>query len=260
MKFICGDEFKALCDFSFDEDGFKKNENKNQFFKEPLVFIKTDYLFDLIDKVVSEPIRIITHNSDLCIDEKYIPLLNCENIIHWYGQNISINHPKLSSIPIGIANPKWPHGNKQILQECVNKNHKKTNLVYANFTVGTNPTERGLCLSSVKKNSIDFISGLSFENYLDDLSKSMFSISPNGNGIDCHKTWESLYLNTIPIVTKSINSSQYSHLPILIIEKWDDLDKIELNRNLYMSKLKNFNKSYLNIEKFIKNERPILHP
>tara|TARA_R110002167_G_scaffold62693_1_gene177032 strand:- start:170 stop:1000 length:831 start_codon:yes stop_codon:yes gene_type:complete len=254
MNFICGNEFKALCDFSFDEEGIKENKNKNQIFKEPLVFIKTDYIFDAIEKVADKPTRIITHNSDLCIDEKYIPLLDSKNIIHWYAQNISINHAKLSPIPIGIANPKWPHGNKQTLKEVINKNNKKTNLVYANFTVSTNPTERNLCLEAVKRNGIDFVQGLPFDEYLDDLSRSMFSISPNGNGIDCHKTWESLYLKNIPIVTRSINSEQYSDLPILIIDKWSDLDILNLNEDLYKSKIKNFNRSYLNIEKFIKNE------
>jgi len=251
MNFICGNKFKALCDFSFDEEGIKKNENKNQIFKEPLVFIKTDYIFNVIDRFTEKPIRIITHNSDLCIDEKYIPLLDSKNIIHWYAQNISINHPKLSSIPIGIANPKWTHGNKQLLRECINKNNKKTNLVYANFTVNTNKKERSLCLESIKRKSIDFITGLSFEDYLDDLSRSMFAISPNGNGIDCHKTWESLYLKTIPIVTRSINSEQYRDLPILIIDKWDDLDTLRLDEDLYTSLIEKPDKFKLNIKNFL---------
>lgn len=233
MNFICGDEFKALCDYSFDEEGFKENENKKHLFDEPLVFIKTDCIFNAINSFIDKPIRIVSHNSDLCIDEKYIPLLDSKNIIHWYAQNISINHPKLSSIPIGIANPKWIHGNKQSLRECINKNNKKTNLVYANFSLKTNPKERGLCLESIKRNDIDFTTGLSFEDYLNDLSRSMFAISPNGNGIDCHKTWESLYLKTIPIVTRSINSEQYRDLPILIIDKWDDLSKINLDNDFY---------------------------
>ena len=251
MNFICGDEFKDLCDYSFDEEGFKENQNKKHLFDEPLVFIKTDCIFNAINSFIDKPIRIVSHNSDLCIDEKYIPLLDSKNIIHWYAQNISINHPKLSSIPIGIANPKWIHGNKQSLRECINKNNKKTNLVYANFSLKTNPKERGLCLESIKRKGIDFTTGLSFENYLDGLSKSMFSISPNGNGIDCHKTWESLYLKTIPIVTKSINSIQYSDLPILIVDKWSDLDTLILNEDLYTSLIEKFDKSKLNIKNFL---------
>lgn len=251
MNFICGDEFKDLCDYSFDEEGFKKNKNKKSLFDEPLVFIKTDLIFNAINSFIDKPIRIVSHNSDLCIDEKYIPLLDSENIIHWYAQNISIKHPKLSSIPIGIANPKWIHGNKQLFRECINKNNKKTNLVYANFSLKTNPKERGLCLESIKRNGIDFTTGLPFGNYLDDLSKSMFSISPNGNGIDCHKTWESIYLKTIPVVTKSINSEQYSKLPILILDKWDDLDILKLDKDLYISLIEKFDRFKLNIKNFL---------
>jgi hypothetical protein len=251
MDFICGNSFKNLCDFSFDEEGFKRNSKKNKFFDEPLVFIKTDYVFHVINDVIKEPVRIITHNSDLCIDQKFKSLLDSENVIHWFAQNISLEHSKLSSIPIGMANSKWAHGDKEALQNCINKNNKKTNTVYANFTVNTNPRERSLCLNSVKRNGIDFVSNLPFDKYLQELSKSMFSISPNGNGIDCHKTWESLYLKTIPIVTKSINSLRYSDLPILIIDNWDDLDNIVLNKDLYSSVIGGFDISDLNIKNFL---------
>ena len=108
-----------------------------------------------------------------------------------------------------------------------------------------------MCLESIKRKGIDFTTGLSFENYLDGLSKSMFSISPNGNGIDCHKTWESIYLKTIPVVTKSINSEHYSKLPILILDKWDDLDKLRLDEDLYTSLIEKFDKFKLNIKNFL---------
>lgn len=252
---ISGDTFKKLCDLSFDEDGRNEFVIKNRIFKEPLVFIKTDYVFSVIKELLKEPIRIVTHNSDYCIDEKFIDLLDNKNVIHWYAQNIAINHPKLSSIPIGIANSKWAHGDTQALQECINKNNKKTNLVYANFTVSTNPRERNLCLEVTKRNGIDFVERLPFNQYLDGLSRSMFSISPNGNGIDCHKTWESLYLKTIPIVTKSINSIQYSDLPILIVDKWSDLDKITLNEDLYNSIIGGFNISNLNTYNFLNDQK-----
>lgn len=252
MNLFCGNDFKYLCDASFDEEGFVENKKANSIFEEPLIFIKTDYIFNVIDSVLKEPVRIITHNSDLCIDEKFLPILDSENIIHWYAQNTAVNHPKLSSIPIGIANPKWTHGDKQKIINCINKNNKKTNHVYANFTVNTNALERSFCLNSVNRNGINFITNLPFEKYLDELSKSMFAISPNGNGIDCHKTWESLYLKTIPIVTKSINSSHYSDLPILIIDNWQDLDSITLNQELYDSIMSGFDIKDLNIKNFLK--------
>ena len=90
-----------------------------------------------------------------------------------------------------------------------------------------------------------------FESYLRELSKSFFNISPNGNGVDCHKTWESLYLRTIPIVTKSINIDFYKNLPILIIDDWSELDTNILTEENYNKIWSEFNPEFLNVNYFI---------
>jgi hypothetical protein len=38
-------------------------------------------------------------------------------LIKCYGQNIMTIHLKLESIPIGIANEKWSHGNEDVFKE-----------------------------------------------------------------------------------------------------------------------------------------------
>ena len=83
----------------------------------------------------------------------------------------------------------------------------------------------------------------SFKNYLRELSKSYFVISPEGNGIDCHKTWESLYVKSVPIITKSINAEFYKDYPIIIIDDWSKFNPSDFDINLYHEKWKNFNKS-----------------
>ncbi|CAF0775966.1 unnamed protein product [Didymodactylos carnosus] len=45
-------------------------------------------------------------------------------------------------------------------------------------------------------------------------------LSPRGNGLDCHRTWEALYLDIIPIVMNSTLISLYQDLPIIIIDDW----------------------------------------
>lgn len=94
---------------------------------------------------------------------------------------------------------------------------------------------------------------LPFKDYLTELAKSYFVISPNGNGIDCHKTWEALYLKTIPIVTKSINIDYYKNYPILIIENWRDFNIKNITIDMYNTLWNNFNLENLQIKKFIKN-------
>jgi len=53
--------------------------------------------------------------------------------------------------------------------------------------------------------------------------QSKFVISPHGMGLDCHRTWESLYLGAFVIVQKSSLDEMYVDLPVLILDKWADL-------------------------------------
>ena len=59
-----------------------------------------------------------------------------------------------------------------------------------------------------------------------------FWISPRGHGMDCHRTWEALYLDIIPIVWNSTLNSLYENLPIVIINSHTDLTESFLREQL----------------------------
>ena len=50
-----------------------------------------------------------------------------------------------------------------------------------------------------------------------------FVLSPFGNGMDCHRTWEALLCGCIPIVRSSVFNELFDGLPVLIVDKWDDV-------------------------------------
>jgi hypothetical protein len=50
-----------------------------------------------------------------------------------------------------------------------------------------------------------------------------FEVSPRGNGIDCHRTWEALILKTIPIVQTTHIDPIYDGLPVAIVKDWDEV-------------------------------------
>jgi len=50
-----------------------------------------------------------------------------------------------------------------------------------------------------------------------------FSISPHGNGLDCHRTWEDLILGCIVIVKTSPLDHLYKELPVVIINDWSEI-------------------------------------
>lgn len=57
-----------------------------------------------------------------------------------------------------------------------------------------------------------------------------FEASPQGNGMDCFRTWEALALGTIPIVrTSSLDRLYREHaLPVVIVDDWSEVTEDKL--------------------------------
>ena len=165
-------------------------------------------------------------------------LFNYNYLVCWHGININLIHEKLKSIPIGLPNKRWECGDVTIFNKILNLNIEKSQIIYCNFDVNTNIIDRSYCEKEITP--IVNISRKPYVDYLTDIAKSYFIISPNGNGIDCHKHWESIYLKTIPIVTESINVNQYPDYPFLIIKDWSEFKNLELTIELYNKIWNNF--------------------
>ena len=69
-------------------------------------------------------------------------------------------------------------------------------------------------------------------------------MSPLGNGLDCGRNWQCVYLGTIPIVPRHINIEFYEDLPILIYDDISDLTEEYLN-----SAYEDITKKKVNLEK-----------
>jgi len=63
-------------------------------------------------------------------------------------------------------------------------------------------------------------------------SQYAFVISPHGNGLDCHRTWEALCLGCIPILRTSPLNALYDELPVYIVQDWSDVTEENLRRIL----------------------------
>ena len=55
-----------------------------------------------------------------------------------------------------------------------------------------------------------------------------FVVSPPGNGLDCHRTWEVLALGSIPIVMTSRFDALFAQLPVIIVSDWHELETADL--------------------------------
>lgn len=230
---------RKYCDAIYDEfqqDSASKITKDNQ-----IIFVKTDLIYNFFihtAKDINFKFKLITHNSDLPINEDHVPLLNHPNLTKWYAQNVDIYHPKLTSIPIGIANARWDHGNISIFKEVESLQTQKTNLLYCNFDSSTNHENRSQLYNQFSNQDFAYVSKRkTFKQYLIDVKSSHYVLSPSGNGIDCHRTWEAISMGAIPIVEQSINSSFYLGYPIMIVKNFNLITKdfLLMNLNAYRS-------------------------
>jgi len=67
-------------------------------------------------------------------------------------------------------------------------------------------------------------------NYIKELSKYTYAICPEGNGLDTHRFWEALFLQTIPIVVRNplVEQIQSSGIPCILIDSWDKFNPSNL--------------------------------
>lgn len=176
---------------------------------------------------------VILHNGDKIPSvDFYKQLKNFFDYV--YSVNLVVDEPGLTAIPIGLENLHFlRNGEYQFISHFISNQYfgasEKTNLIFSSFNVETNYEVRSKVLSSISKSRFACsIMKCSPAEYKTLLSKSFFAISPPGNGHDCHRTWEAIYLKTIPVVLKgSLSPALSKNLPILIVEDYDDFLKLD---------------------------------
>ena len=273
MNIITGEKFQSLCHHHISKDEHKPFELQvdnhidvdtfdfTDFDNGELVYCNSSLVNSSKLKLIKSklykklgqfknPFELVLHNSDQNFGErqlKYLDISNCKKI---YTRNVNVIHDDVIPLPIGIANSFWKWGNLDIFDEVLGADiDTKSDFIYANFTQagGVRDVNRLECYENVEKQNIPFVENMEYKDYLNTLKTYKYCISPQGNGIDCYRMWESLYLKVIPICIRSTLVEYFSKLfPIYIIDNWNDLDvkvleKEYSNFNWDNYKLLNFN-------------------
>lgn len=247
-KFITGDAYRNHADFIFDETNQVLDPRKVE--RGSVIFVKTDMLaefFKKYHKKIENPYILVTHNSDDEVPGIFENYLNDYKIIAWFSQNVVKSHKKLIPIPIGIDNLYWGKKKLKALNHIIKKGVKRNKkyLLYQNFVDKTSLYERSYVRKIfLAKKFCKTSKDLTYKKYFSEITDSFFILSPRGNGIDCHRTWESMYLGSIPIVKSSAMDSLFKDLPILIVNDWN-----EITEEFLKGKYKELSMKKFNIEK-----------
>ena len=231
---IQGQKFWGICKYVFSPNinNVDYNRQPNTFNLSLLKDGDTIYTHTMYAKALNEilaqtqkKVVVVSHNADEALD--FIPQ---PNVIKWFSQNVNIVCDRVESIPIGIQNDRWFVSVNKIekMKEVFYRQYSRWKTIYANHNIRTNPKERKsayayaelLKTATIKSGKHPWND---LEEYLIDLAEHKFVVSPEGNGIDCHRTWEALYMGCLPILKRSINSSFYTSLPTVLIDEWSDL-------------------------------------
>lgn len=237
FPYLSGNTFRYFCKHIFDERN--QNLDAKSVKRGEAIFVKTDMLprfFSEVHPLIKQPYILISHNSDHGAPGVSGAYLDDPKILAWFAQNVELKHEKLHPIPIGIANQCWQHGDVSLLREKRKRYpflQERSLLLYLNFCPATYPLERPFVYDHFSRLPFCVVEGKKeFGDYLEDVGKSAFVLSPRGNGLDTHRTWEALYLGAIPIVKRSTMDAALEGLPVLFIDEWSEVTEDFLHEKL----------------------------
>ncbi len=250
MNIITGEKFQDLCEtqiskmehkqfesnmHSIDIDNFDFTDYNNS----ELVYCNISLINETKPKLaesklyeklqqLKNPFSLILHNADDSFENYHLKYLNIPNCRKVYSQNVNTLDSRVEFLPIGIANHFWKWGDTKKVVDVILEDIEKTDFVYAHFQERDNRVE---CYDNVKREGIPIVESMEHKDYLRKLKTYKYCVSPEGNGIDCYRTWEALYMKTIPICKRSILVEEFAKtFPIYIVDDWKDLDVKDLEK------------------------------
>jgi len=223
--FVSGDSFRAIADHVF-EPGM--DFRPYAVGAGDVVFVKSSELDKFCLEVLSHLKKrfvLITHNGDLNVDSRFQELASNPTVIRWFAQNALIRHPKVTAIPIGLENQRlYCNGIVKDFNRLQKRSVAKSKRILSAFSVQTNRSERSHAQKVFRRSRlVDEIPRRNSRAYRKVLIRYAFVASPPGNGIDCHRTWEALYLGVVPIVRKSPFFESFPGLPVAAIDAWEEV-------------------------------------
>lgn len=171
-------------------------------------------------------------------------IINNSNVIHIFSENwYDYSHSKITQIPLGISDKFLYNFGLDIYLNKIEMdmvdNKDKPLKVYCNAhkvtyikPISGYRNDRQIMIDLLKDSPfIDFCSDkhdFSKKSIINTWKKHnnyAFELSPSGNGLDCHRTYEAIILNTIPIVrTNPLDNIYIKHnLPVVIVNEWSDV-------------------------------------
>ena len=228
--YLSGDTYRLTCDVDASSNEALAEismSNKSIFTTVKMLQSLTAHLNT--NKLTLSATDLVIHNGDRVPNIATLNYLSTKfkriYCVNWLG-----THPKIEPIPIGLENIRYLRNgipsdfNRIRIKNKIEFKDRPINLLVA-FSLHTNPEERSVALSAARGiPGIKILDKFTYPyEYLRLVSQSKFVLSPPGNGPDCHRTWESIYLGAIPIVLESAWPFKDFNLPVAQVSNWNEI-------------------------------------
>jgi hypothetical protein len=191
-----------------------------------------------------EKILVVGH-SDIPTTRIQSQILKSFGVNKVYATNIYSDQIFSFSIPLGLTNNcddsplhRLFGDNSLLLAASLSADFPEffSPTLYVNFSASNNRSERGVLLKEITKlpkthkvivNDPDFTTSGRVK-YLADCRAINFILCPEGNGVDTHRLWETLYMGGVPIIKKNpIMTPLVDHLPVVQVDSWKQIASID---------------------------------
>jgi hypothetical protein len=184
----------------------------------------------LCTKKLRSSTNIVIHNGDVIPNTEQFAFIT-QHFDSVFSVNANSELSGVVPLPIGLENRhhrrngigrEFNIGNGNIFRVNVKKD--STNRTFSSFSLSTNFKERSELLKLLEKYGFDYVTPtLEPRSYRREVLRSQFVLSPPGNGIDCHRTWEAIYLGAIPVVLKTcLHKYLVNSFPIYPTDTWEN--------------------------------------
>ena len=159
-----------------------------------------------------------------------------DNVQHWFLTNNMVNDdPRIEGIPFGVNSVdgmKSVNSIFNLAKKIEEGKIKRDDWMYVNFQFYT-PERLDLYVHYENFTNKDVSTcehDIKYEDYLKRLASHKFCLCPNGNGVDCYRTWECLYLGCVPIIQLHPGTSYLAdkNLPIVMSHSLFNIGKLNL--------------------------------
>lgn len=238
---ISGDTFKLRCDYILE--GMVSSQNLDFNLVSNLrgrFYVQAKPLSNAIDVIIgacgsglkAPYAELVIHNGDIIPNEIEMKILSraFQRVysVNWLGD------PSLAlPLPIGLENRYLRRNGvpDDFLKEMgagLPPFETRPISLLACFSLSTNFDNRSRALKAAEQiPGVKIVSNsITPSQYRKLLLESKYVLSPPGNGPDCHRTWEALYLGATPIVDKIAWPFTKYDIPVRISDSWNDLDRI----------------------------------